>query len=160
MTSGAFGGMAANEGPVPVRTLAHAARLMRGIITKLDALGIPVLLGVLAVGRASSAEPDPSPPNTNDQLSAACPDGHIVRVTDTETQEKMDLACEDVRGMASTEALSGPEQVGEAQERWSPLGILCSVAVGFAVTYGCDRSQLDWRACAGLGVGALACDFI
>ena len=28
-TSGAFGGMAANDGPAPVRTLAHAARLMR-----------------------------------------------------------------------------------------------------------------------------------
>ncbi|HEY1929441.1 MAG TPA: NAD(P)/FAD-dependent oxidoreductase [Caulobacteraceae bacterium] len=28
-TSGAFGGMAANDGPVPVRTLAHAARLLR-----------------------------------------------------------------------------------------------------------------------------------
>jgi pyruvate/2-oxoglutarate dehydrogenase complex dihydrolipoamide dehydrogenase (E3) component len=29
VTSAAFGGMAANDGPVPVRTLAHAARLMR-----------------------------------------------------------------------------------------------------------------------------------
>lgn len=29
ITRGAFGGMAANEGPIPVRTLAHAARLMR-----------------------------------------------------------------------------------------------------------------------------------
>ena len=29
VTKGAFGGMAANDGPVPVRTLAHAARLMR-----------------------------------------------------------------------------------------------------------------------------------
>lgn len=29
LTKGAFGGMAANDGPVPVRTLAHAARLMR-----------------------------------------------------------------------------------------------------------------------------------
>lgn len=29
VTSGAFGGMAANDGPAPVRTLAHAARLMR-----------------------------------------------------------------------------------------------------------------------------------
>src|SRR3954447_3856118 len=29
LTRGAFGGMAANDGPVPVRTLAHAARLMR-----------------------------------------------------------------------------------------------------------------------------------
>ena len=29
VTSSAFGGMAANDGPVPVRTLAHAGRLMR-----------------------------------------------------------------------------------------------------------------------------------
>src|SRR5215831_8320812 len=29
VTSGAFGGMAANDGPVPVRTLAHTARLLR-----------------------------------------------------------------------------------------------------------------------------------
>ncbi|MFL6467935.1 MAG: dihydrolipoyl dehydrogenase family protein [Pyrinomonadaceae bacterium] len=29
ITEGAFGGMAANDGPVPVRTLAHAARLIR-----------------------------------------------------------------------------------------------------------------------------------
>src|ERR1700758_3017046 len=28
VTSSAFGGMAANDGPVPVRTLAHAARLI------------------------------------------------------------------------------------------------------------------------------------
>ena len=29
VTRNAFGGMAANDGPVPVRTLAHAARLIR-----------------------------------------------------------------------------------------------------------------------------------
>src|SRR6058998_3409416 len=29
VTRAEFGGMAANDGPVPVRTLAHAARLMR-----------------------------------------------------------------------------------------------------------------------------------
>src|SRR3954465_10512479 len=29
VTQAAFGGMAANDGPVPVRTLAHAARLIR-----------------------------------------------------------------------------------------------------------------------------------
>src|SRR3954466_860215 len=29
ITRDAFGGMAANDGPVPVRTLAHAARLIR-----------------------------------------------------------------------------------------------------------------------------------
>lgn len=31
ITTGEFGGMAANDGPVPVRTLAHAARLLRAI---------------------------------------------------------------------------------------------------------------------------------
>ena len=29
VTGGEFGGMAATDGPVPVRTLAHAARLIR-----------------------------------------------------------------------------------------------------------------------------------
>jgi pyruvate/2-oxoglutarate dehydrogenase complex dihydrolipoamide dehydrogenase (E3) component len=29
VSRGEFGGMAANDGPVPVRTLAHAARLIR-----------------------------------------------------------------------------------------------------------------------------------
>ena len=29
VTQEAFGGMAANDGPIPVRTLAHAARLIR-----------------------------------------------------------------------------------------------------------------------------------
>ena len=41
VTSGALGGMAANDGPVPVRTLAHAARLMREV-RQLPAYGIEV----------------------------------------------------------------------------------------------------------------------
>ena len=53
VTSGAFGGMAANDGPVPVRALAHAARLMReaqertryGITTSAPSLDYPTLLG-------------------------------------------------------------------------------------------------------------------
>ena len=39
LTRGEFGGMAANDGPVPVRTLAQAARLIRGA-RKLDRFGI------------------------------------------------------------------------------------------------------------------------
>lgn len=39
ITRGAFGGMAANDGPVPVRTLAQAARLMRGA-RKLGRFGV------------------------------------------------------------------------------------------------------------------------
>src|SRR5688572_30110030 len=39
ITDGEFGGMAANDGPVPVRTLAQAARLIRGA-RRLDRFGI------------------------------------------------------------------------------------------------------------------------
>ena len=49
LTSGAFGGMAANDGPVPVRTLAHAARLMREA-RQLSAYGITVSEPVLDYG--------------------------------------------------------------------------------------------------------------
>src|SRR4051812_40325464 len=53
VTRDAFGGMAANDGPVPVRTLAHAARLMRearqlgqyGITVSEPVLDYPRLLG-------------------------------------------------------------------------------------------------------------------
>src|SRR5213592_4793080 len=41
VTRDGFGGMAANDGPVPVRTLAHAARLMRDAC-QLDRYGITV----------------------------------------------------------------------------------------------------------------------
>ncbi|MBA2960939.1 MULTISPECIES: dihydrolipoyl dehydrogenase family protein [Ramlibacter] len=52
VTRGAFGGMAANDGPVPVRTLAHAARLLRearqlgryGIVTSEPVVDYPQLL--------------------------------------------------------------------------------------------------------------------
>jgi pyruvate/2-oxoglutarate dehydrogenase complex dihydrolipoamide dehydrogenase (E3) component len=49
-TSGAFGGLAANDGPVPVRTLAHAARLMREV-RQLPAYGIEVGEARLDYGR-------------------------------------------------------------------------------------------------------------
>jgi pyruvate/2-oxoglutarate dehydrogenase complex dihydrolipoamide dehydrogenase (E3) component len=52
VTSGEFGGMASNDGPVPVRTLAHAARLLRearqlgeyGITSSAPSLDYPRLL--------------------------------------------------------------------------------------------------------------------
>ena len=46
VTSNLFGGMAANDGPVPVRTLAHAARLMRDAL-QLSRYGINVSQPVL-----------------------------------------------------------------------------------------------------------------
>ena len=56
LTSGGFGGMAGNDGPVPVRTLAHAARLMRearqlgayGVAVSDPVLDYPTLLGRVA----------------------------------------------------------------------------------------------------------------
>ena len=50
VTSGDFGGMAANDGPVPVRTLAHAARLMREA-RQLSRYGIRVTEPVLEYSR-------------------------------------------------------------------------------------------------------------
>jgi pyruvate/2-oxoglutarate dehydrogenase complex dihydrolipoamide dehydrogenase (E3) component len=41
VSSAAFGGIAANDGPVPVRTLAHAARLLRAA-RKVGQYGIDV----------------------------------------------------------------------------------------------------------------------
>ncbi|MFC4311247.1 dihydrolipoyl dehydrogenase family protein [Steroidobacter flavus] len=50
ITRGEFGGMAANDGPVPVRTLAQAARLLRGARV-LDRFGISTSAPVLDYSR-------------------------------------------------------------------------------------------------------------
>src|SRR5436305_12736537 len=50
VTSGEFGGMAANDGPVPVRSLAHAARLIRDA-RQLGQYGIAVSDPVLDYSR-------------------------------------------------------------------------------------------------------------
>ena len=58
VTRDEFGGMAANDGPVPVRTLAHAARLMREA-RQLGQYGIVVsepMLEYPQIGRASCRE--------------------------------------------------------------------------------------------------------
>jgi pyruvate/2-oxoglutarate dehydrogenase complex dihydrolipoamide dehydrogenase (E3) component len=47
VTSGAFGGMAANDGPVPVRILAHAGRLMRVDDLARIPLSYPTYAGIL-----------------------------------------------------------------------------------------------------------------
>jgi hypothetical protein len=47
VTSGAFGRMAANDGPVPVRTLAHAGRLMRVDDLARIPLSYPTYAGIL-----------------------------------------------------------------------------------------------------------------
>ena len=47
VTSAAFGGMAANDGPVPVRILAHAGRLMRVDDLARIPLSYPAYVGIL-----------------------------------------------------------------------------------------------------------------
>jgi hypothetical protein len=54
VTSGTFGGMAANDGPVPVRTLAHAGRLMREA-RQLGQYGVKVSEPVLDYSRFGMA---------------------------------------------------------------------------------------------------------
>src|SRR4051812_4452332 len=49
VTNGDFGGMAAQDGPVPVRTLAHAARLLREV-RQVSRYGISVGAPVLNYG--------------------------------------------------------------------------------------------------------------
>ena len=55
VTSGAFGGMAANDGPVPVRTLAHAGRLMREA-RQLGQYGVKVSEPVLDYSRVREVD--------------------------------------------------------------------------------------------------------
>jgi pyruvate/2-oxoglutarate dehydrogenase complex dihydrolipoamide dehydrogenase (E3) component len=50
VTRGRFGGMAANDGPIPVRTLAHAARLVREA-RQLERYGVAASPGPLDYGR-------------------------------------------------------------------------------------------------------------
>jgi pyruvate/2-oxoglutarate dehydrogenase complex dihydrolipoamide dehydrogenase (E3) component len=58
VTDGASGGMAANDGPVPVRTLAHAGRLMREA-RQLDQYGVKVSEPVLDYPRCLRASVRP-----------------------------------------------------------------------------------------------------
>ncbi len=98
VTRDAFGGMAANDGPVPVRTLAHAARLIRdsrqladyGITVSEPALAYPRLLArvreVVEGVRQHAA--------LRQQIDAAgvtvCDHAGAVRFTDPHTVETMD----------------------------------------------------------------------
>ena len=84
VTRDEFGGMAANDGPIPVRTLAHAARLLRdarqleryGIAVGALALDYPRLLGrvreVVAEARSRAAY--------REQIDAAGPSSTSGRV--------------------------------------------------------------------------------
>ena len=56
VTRAEFGGMAANDGPVPVRTLAHAARLIRQA-RQLGQYGIDVSKPMLGYRRPSVSRP-------------------------------------------------------------------------------------------------------
>jgi pyruvate/2-oxoglutarate dehydrogenase complex dihydrolipoamide dehydrogenase (E3) component len=93
VTSGAFGGMAANDGPVPVRTLAHAARLLRdarqlgryGI-----AIGEPVLDYPRLLDRVRDVVSEAAAASTlRPQVDAAGADVHenlgVVRFEDPQT---------------------------------------------------------------------------
>lgn len=73
-------------------------------------------------------------------LGERCPDSATLQVTNTETRETIDLSYAQVRAqiLAAAPALDmesvpgagdseGSERVGEAEERWSPAGVVCSI---------------------------------
>jgi hypothetical protein len=137
-------------------------------------VGVIALLGLLASSAAQAA-----PRITDDTLRDACPDGRIVRLTNTETGESVDLACEDARALlapledelnATVDEISqnmtllvdhlDAEQTGEARQAWSPLGLACDIIFGVALTYGCSKSKLTWG-CFGAGLGPMvACNLL
>lgn len=104
-----------------------------------------------------------------------CPDGAVVEARNAETGEPVGTAtCESLRGRALADASvrdrlidvymmqtadpTGDDRIGEVKEPWSPIGWLCGLAFSFMVGYGCDRSNINWRPCVGLGATpALAC---
>jgi dihydrolipoamide dehydrogenase len=81
VTRDEFGGMAANDGPVPVRTLAHAARLLRNA-RNLERYGIvvnePSLDYARLLVRATSSLPKPASTQLRARSSTA---GRVVFVS-------------------------------------------------------------------------------
>jgi pyruvate/2-oxoglutarate dehydrogenase complex dihydrolipoamide dehydrogenase (E3) component len=144
VTREAFGGMAANDGPVPVRTLAHAARLLRearqlgryGVAVSEPALDYPRLLGRVAevvaeVGRSSLLR---------GQAEAAgvtiCEGAGVVRFIDPHTVETSDgrrftgdriILC--VGGISRRLPIPGFELTATHSDAWSLTSVPSSILV-------------------------------
>ena len=145
--------------------------------------------------REESSAPTAARADFEAWLAAQCPDGRTVRVMD-DAGEHGDIACAELResilehGDARAEAEklyeqsfaagtvlpAGPERVGEAQEKFSPVGAACSLvtlALGLIFSWpfghsttGCNDPHADNpSACkavtqgASIGLG-IACWFI
>jgi hypothetical protein len=127
-------------------------------------------------------------PENVDGLVRECPDGHVVRVESTVSGEHYDVSCEDLRAftcdvrhhdilvnvcVATRDAYGDAdwtprcdhrgENTCEARQPFTVLGILCEIALGSAVAYGCTRSfSNDPVACGAgtLGVGLVIGHFV
>lgn len=128
-------------------------------------------------------------PESVDGLLGECPDGRTVRIESTLSGEHYDTSCKDLRAFASearnhdvlvnvciaTRGTYGEsdwmpidhrrsEGTCEARQPFTLFGILCEIALGGAVAYGCSRSfPHDPVACSvgtlgtGLAIGHFVC---
>ena len=144
VTSGAFGGMAATDGPVPVRTLAHAARLLRetrqlgryGVTVSEPELDYPRLLRRVAevvdeVGRNSALRGQAEAVGVR-----ICEGTGFVRFVDPHTVETVDgrrfaadriILC--VGGISRRLPVPGFELTATHSDAWSLTSVPLSILV-------------------------------
>jgi hypothetical protein len=125
------------------------------------------------------------------RLEALCPAGAVVRysdISDGAPRKLVEIACpvavDILQGLGPAElqrlceepistasepltmqctSCGGRERddIGVARQPWSPVGLACDVVFAVAIAYGCHRSNLDWRACLGVGgAPTLACNLL
>src|SRR6267142_254341 len=144
VSSGEFGGMAANDGPVPVRTLAHAARLIRearqlnqyGIQVGQPLLDYPRLLArvgeVVDEARRHSAlreQIDSAGVTVHEQAGRACfIDPHAI-----ETTKGLQLHAEKIiictGGVSRSLSVPGAELTATHSDAWSLTSVPPSMLV-------------------------------
>ena len=144
VTRDEFGGMAANDGPIPVRTLAHAARLLRearqleryGIAVGALALDYPQLLGrvreVVAEARSHAAyreQIDAAGAVVHERTGAArFVDPHTIE-TDSGLRLRADKIVICTGGKSRKLAVPGAELTATHSDAWSLRSVPASMLV-------------------------------
>jgi pyruvate/2-oxoglutarate dehydrogenase complex dihydrolipoamide dehydrogenase (E3) component len=144
VTSGAFGGMAGNDGPIPVRTLAHAARLMRearqlgsyGVEVNDPVLAYPKLLGRVAEVVRQTARSSTLRKEVDASGVAVCEHEGPARFVDARTVEtaagrriSADRVILCVGGVSRRLPISGFELTATHSDAWSLTSVPPSMLV-------------------------------
>lgn len=144
VTDGAFGGMAANDGPAPVRTLAHAARLLRdarqlgryGVIAGEPQLDYPRLLQrvrevVSDVAAASSlrAQAEAAGAEIHEHVGAACFESPNVVATASGRRYRAERIILCTGGVSRRLPIPGFELTATHSDAWSLTAVPESMIV-------------------------------